>query len=69
MELIIHIGGLRAFVYKPLNFPQLGLIACLESRRVMEDELWVVSEGERAVDIMNAALFRQHQQPVNDRET
>jgi hypothetical protein len=46
MELIIYIGGLRAFVYKLLNFPQLGLIACLESRRVMEDELWVVSKGE-----------------------
>jgi hypothetical protein len=61
MELIIYIGGLRAFVYELLNFLQLGLITCLESWGVMKDELWVVSKGERAVDIMNATLFRPHQ--------
>jgi hypothetical protein len=57
MELVCDFGGAGTFCDKGLNFLQLALIPVLKPRGVMENELWVAGEAERATDIMDPALI------------
>jgi len=47
----------RQYVLKFLHAP------CLETRRVVEDELWVAPEGELVIHVVNPSLRQQSQRP------
>jgi hypothetical protein len=46
MDLIIYVPGLRALLNESHHSLQFLLAPSLESRRVVEDEIWVGLEGE-----------------------
>ena len=57
MKLIIYFCGLCTFFNERLDFLQLAFIPCLETRRIVENELWVAGKGEWAIDVMDPALI------------
>jgi len=57
MKLIIWFVGLCALLNEHLDFLQLTVVSSLKPWRVMEDELRVTLKGERAENIMDAALI------------
>ena len=57
MQLIIYIGRLCFRLHKRLDFLQLLLVACLKSRRIVEDKSRVAFECERPMDIVYPSLI------------
>ena len=58
MQLILYIIRLFILLYKRKDFLQLPLVACLKSRRIMENKSGVALECERPIDIMYSSLKR-----------
>jgi hypothetical protein len=58
MQLIVYISRLCSLLHKRHNFLQLPLVACLKSRRIVEDKPRVALECERPVDIVYPSLIR-----------
>ena len=57
MELIVYVIRLCFLLYKRQDFLQLLLVACLKSRRIVEDKSWVAPECERPMDVMYPSLY------------
>ena len=58
MQLIVYISRLCFLLQKGQDFLQLLLVACLKSRRIVENKSGVAFECERPVDIMYPSLIR-----------
>jgi len=56
MQLIVYFSGLCFRLHKRQNFLQLPLVACLKSRRIVEDESGVALECEWSMDIVYPSL-------------
>ena len=63
MDLVLYFSSSRFLLYEREYVLKFLLASCLETRRVMEDELWVALEGKLIMDIMNPSLRHQSQQP------
>ena len=57
MQLIIYISRLCFLLHKRQDFLQLPLVACLKSRRIVEDKSGVALECERPMDIVYPSLI------------
>ena len=57
MKLVCYLCGLCTFSDKGLDFLELAVVSSLESGRVVEDELRVALEAERATDVMDPTLI------------
>jgi hypothetical protein len=57
MDLVLYVGRFRLLLYEREYVLKFLLAACLETRRVVEDELWVALEGKLIVDIMDPSLW------------
>ena len=58
MQLIAYVRHLSFHLYKRQDFLQLLLVACLKSRRIMEDKTGIALECERPIDIVYPSLIR-----------
>ncbi len=63
MDLVLYFSRLRLLLYERAYVLKFLLASCLETRRVMEDELWVALEGKLIMDIMDSSLQHQSQRP------
>ena len=63
MDLVLYFSSFRFLLYEREYILKFLLASCLETRRVMEDELWVVLEGKLITDIMDPSLRHQNQRP------
>ena len=57
MQLIVYISRLCFLFHKRQDFLQLLLVACLKSRRIMEDKSGVALERERPINIVDPSLI------------
>ena len=57
MQLIVYVRRLRFLLHKQKDFLQLLLVACLKSRRIVEDKFGVALECERPIDVMYPSLY------------
>jgi len=57
MQLIVYFSGLCFLLHERQNLLQLSLVACLKSRRIVEDESRVAPECERPMDIVYPSLM------------
>ena len=57
MQLIVYISRLCFLFHKRQDIMQLLLVACLKSRRIVEDKSGVALECERPIDIMFPSLI------------
>ena len=57
MQLIVNISRFFFLLHKRKDFLQLPLVACLESRRIVEDKTRVALECERPFDIVYSSLI------------
>jgi len=56
MDLVRYISRLCLLLYERQYILKFLLPSCLETGRVVEDELWVAFEGKLITDIMNPSL-------------
>ena len=56
MQLIVNISRFCFLLHKRQDFLQLLLVACLKSRRIVEDKSGVAPECERSMDVMIPSL-------------
>jgi len=63
MDLILYVIRFCLLPYEREHVPKFLLAPCLETRRVMEDELWVALEGELIIHIVDPSLRHQSQRP------
>jgi hypothetical protein len=61
MDLVLYVIHSRLLLYEREYVPKFLLASCLETRRVMEDELWVAPEGKLIMHIMDPSLWHQSQ--------
>ena len=61
MDLVLYFLCFCPFVYKRQYIMKFLLSSCLETRRVVEDELWVALEGKLIMEIMDPSLRHQRQ--------
>jgi hypothetical protein len=57
MQLIVYIIRLFFHLHKREDLLQLLLVACLKSRRIVEDKSGVALECERPIDIVYSSLI------------
>ena len=57
MQLIVYVLRLCFFLHKQQDFLQLLLVACLKSRRIVEDKSGVALECERPINIVYPSLI------------
>ena len=57
MDLVLHFICLRLLLYEIEYVLKFLLASCLETRRVLENELWVALEGKLITDIMDPSLW------------
>ena len=57
MQLIVYVGRLCFLFQKGQDFLQLPLVACLKSRRIVENKSGVALECERPIDIVYPSLI------------
>ena len=57
MQLIVYISRLCFLLHKRQDFLQLILVACLKSRRIVEDKPGVALERKRTIDIVFPSLI------------
>ena len=57
MQLTVYFSRLCFLLHKRQDFLQLLLVACLKSRRIVEDKPRVAPECERPVDIVYPSLI------------
>jgi hypothetical protein len=63
MDLVLYFSHFCLLHYEREYVLKFLLAFCLETRRVVEDELWVTFEGKLLMDIMDPLLQHQSQQP------
>jgi len=63
MDLVFDFSRFRLLLYEREYIPKFLLPSCLETRRVMEDKLWVAPEWKLIMDIMDPSLRHQSQRP------
>ena len=63
MDLILYFLRFCLLLYEREYVLKFLLAPCLETRRVVEDELWVALEGELIIHIMDPSLRHQSQRP------
>ena len=63
MDLVLYFIHFHLLLYEREYVLKFLLTSCLETRRVMEDELWVALEGKLIMDIMDPSLRHQSQRP------
>jgi len=63
MDLILYFLSFCLLLYEREYVLKFLLAPCLETRRVVEDELWVALEGEFIIHIMDPSLQHQSQRP------
>jgi len=63
MDLVLYFSRFRLLLYEREYVLKFMLASCLETRRVVEDELWVALEGKLITDIMDPPLRHQSQRP------
>jgi hypothetical protein len=63
MDLVLYFSSFRFLLYEREYVLKFLLASCLETRRVVEDELWVALEGKLIMDIMDPSLRHQNQRP------
>jgi hypothetical protein len=61
MQLIAHISRLCSLLHKRQDFLKLTLVACLKSRRIVEDKTGVAPECEWPIDVMYPSLYEYGQ--------
>ena len=61
MDLILYFIRFCLLLYEREYVLKFLLAPCLETRRVVEDELWVALEGELIIHIMDPPLQHQSQ--------
>ena len=61
MDLVLYFSRFRLPLYERNYVLKFLLASCLETRRVVEDELWVALEGKFFTDIMDPSLQHQSQ--------
>ena len=57
MQLIAYVSRLSFHLYKRQDFLQLLLVACLKSRRIVEDKTGIALERKRPIDIVYPSLI------------
>ena len=57
MQLIVYISRPCFLLHKRQDVLQLLLVACLKSRRIVEDKSRVAPECERPMDVMHPSLY------------
>ena len=57
MQLIVNFIRLCSFLHKRQDFLQLILIACVKSRRIVEDKSGLAPERERLINVMYPSLY------------
>ena len=57
MQLIAYVRRLSFHLYKRQDFLQLLLVACLKSRRIMEDKTGIALERKRPMNIVYPSLI------------
>ena len=57
MDLVLHFICLRLLLYEIEYVLKFLLASCLETRRVVENELRVALEGKLITDIMDPSLW------------
>ena len=63
MDLIFYISRFCLVLKERKYFLKFSIASCLETRRVVENELWVILEGELVINIMDPSLRHQSQRP------
>jgi len=63
MDLVLCFICFCLLLYEREYILKFLLTSCLETRRVVEDELWVALEGKLIMDIMDPSLRHQSQRP------
>ena len=63
MDLVPYFSRLRLLLYERNYVLKFLFASCFETRRVMEEELWVALEGKFFPDIMDPSLQHQSQRP------
>ncbi len=63
MDLVLYVIRFCLLLYEREYVLNFLLAPCLETRRVVKDELWVVLEQELIMHIMNPSLRHQSQRP------
>ena len=63
MDLVLYISRFCLLQYEREYVLKFLLPSCLETRRVVEDELRVALEGKLITDIMDPSLRHQSQRP------
>ena len=61
MDLVLYFSRFRLLLYEREYILKFLLTSCFETRRVVEDELWVALEGKLIMDIMDPSLRHQNQ--------
>jgi len=56
MDLVLYFSRFHLLLYKRHYILKFLLASCLETRRVVEDELWVSLEGKLNMDVMDPSL-------------
>jgi hypothetical protein len=57
MQLIVYVSRLCSLLHKRQDFLQLLLVACLKSRRIVEDKSGVAAEYEWPINIVYPSLI------------
>jgi len=63
MDLVLYFSCFRLLLDEREYVLKFLLPSCLETRRVVEDELWIAVEGKLITDIMDPSLRHQSQRP------
>jgi hypothetical protein len=61
MDLVLYFSCFCLLQYEREYVLKFLLASCLETRRVVEDKLWVALEGKLITDIMDPSLCHQSQ--------
>jgi len=61
MDLVLYFIRFRLLLYERQYIPKFLLPSCLETRRVVEDKLWVALEWKLIMDIVDPSLQHQSQ--------
>ena len=57
MQLIVYFFRLCFLLYKRQHFLQLLLVACLKSRKIVEDKSGAAPECEQPMNVMYPSLY------------
>jgi hypothetical protein len=59
MDLVLYVSRFRLLLDECEHVMKFLFASCLETGRVVEDEMWIALEGKFIMDIMDASLRHQ----------